>query len=249
MSEKKKLFSGQIAKIALVVVMVLGGLFLILNTYIGQSSFDNEYATNKKMIEQLRIDIDDINGQDIIGKEDTIDVLVSAKTAGEAVSSLQNEYVTIPTSTDSTNIQAHADKLSKYFDESAQVGRQPWYKNKGATWSFQSSYDFVGTTSNVLWLCHSESGELLAYATAVYDAKGDVFKNVVYKNTVTGNARVSATVENEAKYYDSMIKQIQDATGGDIIEENKFSEEDMQAIHDAREQLKKDQEHLNGGDE
>lgn len=249
MPEKKKWSGGHIVKMVLVVGMILGGMILVVTTAAGQKSFDDEYNINTKMIEQLRIDIEEANQEDVFEKEDAIDVLSSAKDAGDAVAKLQNDYVTIPTSTDSSKIKEHANKLGEYFDESSQTGRQPWYKHDGAIWTFQSSYDFSGTTTNVLWLCKTNEGDLLAYATATYDADINMFKNIAYKNTSMGNARIAATDESEEKYYDSIIKQIQDAAGDNLIDENTFTEEELQDIHDAREKLREEQNYINGGDE
>ena len=103
MSDKKKFSGKQLVKIVLVAGMFLGGTFLVISTYLGQTAFNAKYNENKKTIEQLTIDIDELKNREVPVKEEVIDVLVSAKKAGEAVATLQNEYVAIPVSTDSTD--------------------------------------------------------------------------------------------------------------------------------------------------
>lgn len=223
-------------------------LGFLVPTMLGQSSFDSQYAANQKSITQLQEQIKDLENQTSADASSINKGLYSASEAGRAVAELQTKYQSIDATVTPDDITANAQALSKYFDDESQNGRQPWFTvSKGdakAVWEFESTYSFQNDKIPVIWLCHIDgSDELVAYATANYDAKSNTFSDAVYKTTRLGANYVDATVSNEnAKILDSLIEKIQSQDGGD----EGLTESEAQEQNDARDWLKQQAE--NGGD-
>lgn len=223
-------------------------LGFLVPTMFGQSSFDSQYAANQKSITQLQEQIKGLENQTSADASSINKGLYSASEAGRAVAELQTKYQSIDATVTPDDITANAQALSKYFNDESQSGRQPWFTvSKGdakAVWEFESTYSFQNDKIPVIWLCHIDgSDELVAYATANYDAKSNTFSDVVYKTTRFGANYVDATVSNEnAKILDSLIEKIQSQDGGD----EGLTESEAQEQNDARDWLKQQAE--NGGD-
>ena len=223
-------------------------LGFLVPTMLGASSFDAQYADNQKSITQLQEQIKDLENQTSADASSINKGLYSASEAGRAVAELQTKYQSIDATVTPDDITANAQALSKYFDDKSQSGRQPWFTvSKGdakAVWEFESTYSFQNETIPVIWLCHIDgSNELVAYATANYDAESNTFSDVIYKTTRLGANYVDATVSNEnVKILDSLIEKIQSQDGGD----EGLTESEAQEQNDARDWLKQQAE--NGGD-
>lgn len=223
-------------------------LGFLVPTMLGASSFDAQYADNQKSITQLQEQIKDLENQTSADASSINKGLYSASEAGRAVAALQTKYQSIDATVTPDDITANAQALSKYFDDKSQSGRQPWFTvSKGdakAVWEFESTYSFQNETIPVIWLCHIDgSNELVAYATANYDAESNTFSDVTYKTTRLGANYVDATVSNEnTKILDSLIEKIQSQDGGD----EGLTESEAQEQNDARDWLKQQAE--NGGD-
>lgn len=223
-------------------------LGFLVPTMLGASSFDAQYADNQKSITQLQEQIKDLENQTSADASSINKGLYSASEAGRAVAELQTKYQSIDATVTPDDITANAKALSKYFNDKSQNGRQPWFTvSKGdakAVWEFESTYSFQNETIPVIWLCHIDgSNELVAYATANYDAESNTFSDVTYKTTRLGANYVDATVSNEnTKILDSLIEKIQSQDGGD----EGLTESEAQEQNDARDWLKQQAE--NGGD-
>lgn len=223
-------------------------LGFLVPTMLGASSFDSQYADNQKSITQLQEQIKDLENQTSADASSINKGLYSASEAGRAVAELQTKYQSIDATVTPDDITANAKALSKYFNDKSQNGRQPWFTvSKGdakAVWEFESTYSFQNETIPVIWLCHIDgSNELVAYATANYDAESNTFSDVTYKTTRLGANYVDATVSNEnTKILDSLIEKIQSQDGGD----EGLTESEAQEQNDARDWLKQQAE--NGGD-
>lgn len=224
-------------------------LGFLVPTMLGASSFDSQYADNQKSITQLQEQIKDLENQTSADASSINKGLYSASEAGRAVAELQTKYQLIDATVTPDDITANANALSKYFDDESQNGRQPWFTvSKGdakAVWEFESTYSFQNETIPVIWLCHIDgSDELVAYATANYNAESNTFSDVAYETTRLGANYVDATVSNEnAKILDSLIEKIQSQDGGD----EGLTESEAQEQNNARDWLKQQAE--NGGDD
>lgn len=223
-------------------------LGFLVPTMLGASSFDSQYADNQKSITQLQEQIKELENQTSADASSINKGLYSASEAGRAVAELQTKYQSIDAAVTPDDITANAKALSKYFNDKSQNGRQPWFTvSKGdakAVWEFESTYSFQNETIPVIWLCHIDgSNELVAYATANYNAESNTFSDVTYKTTRLGANYVDATVSNEnANILDSFIEKIQSQDGGD----EGLTESEAQEQNDARDWLKQQAE--NGGD-
>ena len=223
-------------------------LGFLVPTVFGQSSFDSQYAANQKSITQLQEQIKGLENQTSADASSINKGLYSASEAGRAVAELQTKYQSIDATVTPDDITANAQALSKYFNDESQSGRQPWFTvSKGdakAVWEFESTYSFKNETIPVIWLCHIDgSDELVAYATANYNAESNTFSDVVYETTRLGANYVDATVSNKnAKILDSLIEKIQSQDGGD----EGLTESEAQEQNDARDWLKQHAE--NGGE-
>lgn len=223
-------------------------LGFLVPTVFGQSSFDSQYAANQKSITQLQEQIKGLENQTSADASSINKGLYSASEAGRAVAELQTKYQSIDATVTPDDITANAQALSKYFNDESQSGRQPWFTvSKGdakAVWEFESTYSFKNETIPVIWLCHIDgSDELVAYATANYNAESNTFSDVVYETTRLGANYVDATVSNKnAKILDSLIEKIQSQDGGD----EGLTESEAQEQNDARDWLKQQAE--NGGE-
>lgn len=136
-------------------------------------------------------------------------MLSSAKEKGNAVAAQQNAYLdTTPGDTD--EVSQIASKLSGILGEAGSTSegldpKTPWFKTnadvEGApqgsdeySWSFESSYGFVGDEVVVTWLCREKStGTLLAWTMATYESADDTFVGFSSGVTSTGGKYIGAT--------------------------------------------------------
>lgn len=118
--------------------------------------------------------------------------LNNANEAGSVVAAAQNYYA-----------QVVADETATQSDVSSYVGditaaTTPWlpYVAYPYTWQFCTTYDFSDEKVDCVWLCHiDETGDLVAYANAVYDTNTKIFGDITvvktgaitqYEQTTTG---------------------------------------------------------------
>ena len=93
----------------------------------------------------------------------------------------------------------------------------------------------------MLWLCRSQSGELLAYATAVYNASENVFEDVQYQWSMLANRNMKSSGEGEKNQITleglgDTIDKIKDADVGEVREQ---TDEELNDVKDAQEALRK----------
>lgn len=231
--------------------MVAVAIGCCLFTTMGQSAYDAEYKANESAISKLQDEVSKLENQKATSAEEINKDLYSAANIGREVASLQSAYQNIDVSANPDGIKENAEKLSKYFEDGAQTGRVPWFtvtKGDGkAVWEFESNYSFTAESIPVIWTCHlNGQSDVLAYATANYNAKTEKFSGVEYKMTQVGMQYVDATAENDYKSkIDEVIKKIQEQSG----EESGMSAADAQNQNDAREWLKNQDQSKNGGDD
>lgn len=131
--------------------------------------------------------------------------LYSARSAGEAVATLQTEYMNIAATESTTpgesdgyfrRMRENAAALSAYLSDGAQVGKTPWFGYEGFSWRFETTYEFATTEVECLWVCEDAEGRVGAFATAVYHVDENVFDDVETYVTQYG-AEVSALPADE----------------------------------------------------
>lgn len=172
---------------------------------------ESEYALEAEIASLQAISVD---------SNEMKETLHSATEVGNKVAELQNKYQAIGIYGD---IEGLADELQTYFVSSELNGRQPWFvvydTEYKFTWTFETTSAFSTDTLSALWLCHEDTtGDLVAYATADYDATTKKFSNVSYKMTSLGGTYVPAETEDGREILDDFIQQIQNEIGTDDVE-------------------------------
>lgn len=222
----------------------------VLPTTFGASSFEAQFDENAKQITQLEEQVKDLENQASPDAAFINKGLHSAADAGRKVAEYQTKYQNIDAAVTPDDVTANAEALSPYFADDAQSGRQPWFtpskSDAKVVWTFESTYSFQNDSIPVIWLCTiNGSDELVAYATATYDAESGKFSNVAYQTTANAAKYIDATVENENRTaIDELIKNIQAQDTGES--DPGMSEKDAQNQNDAREWLK--QQNDDGGE-
>ena len=238
--------------------MIAVALAFALPVTFGGADFESRYADNQATITQLEEQIKDLENADSPDAAKMNQDLHSAADTGLKVAEYQTKYQTIDATVTPDAVTENAEALSEYFTDDAQNGRSPWFTpSKGdakVDWEFKSTYSFNGTKVPVIWLCTIDgSDELVAYATATFDAETGKFSDVETNTTANASAYVDATVENEnSSHIDELIKSIQDKAddveGSESDNGSGTSDEaTAQDQSDARAWLKQQSE--DGGDE
>lgn len=198
------------ARKANIIVTLTGiGVSLVLAgvTYMGYDSYQTKYNSSQAEVAVLEGKLNDLKENS--GKTTVKEIkqsLNSATTLGQQVTELQNTFNKPLTpednkafedsereSVDALNTTRYSRLKLMFADQvSASAGSSNWYprldmmKSSNATWKFITTTSFTTAKQNVMWQCTTESGELYAYVTAVYDADKDVFDNVVVSVTTAG---------------------------------------------------------------
>lgn len=236
-------------------VLVAAFLGVVLASGILPSGLKQQYAANEATISSLRASLGDTEQKEAAEEEDTTPqmtpeeeetALASASEAGNKIAEYQNAYMTLDARTDRENFEANRDAIGALLSEGAKTAQVPWYPSElPGTWSFVTDDAFSGDTLGVLWLCRDpESGALRAYATGTYEAEAGTFSNVQYRMTQEAAAAVPAETggqEEQTEDVQSLAEQINDVDTGDIPDQA-GSQEDLDAINQAREQLKQQQQ-------
>jgi hypothetical protein len=189
----------------LMTLVMIAITFIIF--YVGITTIttaNGEKAQYTRDIESLKNEILDIRAEidrtivEPIDTELVIDTLNNAHDIGAEVANAQNTYKDLYKRVDTAasetdlvlaldDITAHAKDCEKYFTTTEP--RKCWYEvtNVDYEWVFESSYDFSGESMPVLWTCRDKAtGELLAYATGVYNVVSGEFGNVELAYTLKG---------------------------------------------------------------
>lgn len=176
----------------------------------------NNYQTNVKKMET---ELSELKGKYNDLKSETSDVdvktiqqrLNSAKELGEKVAELQNTWGTALNPSDEEEAKkgggqsadaintTRIKELKRMFGDSA--GSKEWYmrnndtKSMNVKWVFITTTSFATTKQNVMWQAKTESGDLYAYTTALYDAVENKFSNVEVHITSVGEDAQTAKME------------------------------------------------------
>lgn len=232
-------------------VLVAAFLGVVLASGILPSDLKQQYAANEATISSLRASLGDTEQKEAdttpqMTPEEEETALASASEAGNKIAEYQNAYMTLDARTDRENFEANRDAIGALLSEGAKNAQVRWYPSElPGTWSFVTDDAFSGNTLGVLWLCRDpESGALRAYATGTYEAEAGTFSNVQYRMTQEAAAAVPAETggqEEQTEDVQSLAEQINEVDTGNIPDQA-GSQEDLDAINQAREQLKQQQQ-------
>lgn len=234
------------AVLLLVLSIGCGALFFGMN---GKLSHLRELEQqNKGTISELEAAIKEQEQQanktpDVtLSEEEQNTVLSAATELGETVAKYQNAYASLNPTTDTAAFQANVEQMSACLGKEDENARVPWYATGGiaGTWNFVSDAEFQNDQAQVLWLCRSQSGELLAYATAVYNASENVFEDVQYQWSMLANRNMKSSGEGEKTQITleglgDTIDKIKDADVGEVREQ---TDEELNDVKDAQEALR-----------
>lgn len=171
-------------------ICIVLGIALIVATNISSSSYESKYLENSSRIGDLQTAYNEAKAT-VDDMDTVVEVEVNLKSCadvGQEVADLQTKYQTLS----GEDVRDNALELDKYFAEDSKNSRVSWFTvpdSVGAvyTWEFQSTYGFASKEVDVLWLCReTDSGNLLAYSTGVYDTEQGVFSDIVYRMTTLG---------------------------------------------------------------
>lgn len=130
--------------------------------------FNGKMAEYEAAIAALEADIAR-EADNKVTPESAQELLSNARAQGEAVAELQNQYGELDILTQEQEYSNVAVELEQYFlDKTAQ---SQWYRpldDTGYTWQFNTTYDFSGSTLNVLFTCWDDNDRLVAYTTGMY---------------------------------------------------------------------------------
>lgn len=184
--------------------IVTGCTMAVLSTT-SHRAFTRLYAINADEIKKLEVELSDFKrGASAVEPDDAKENLHSAKESGDAIAFCQNSYLKIKSavsSEDADKLKAIASDMDAYLAEDSSSMRVSWYLPiDQAEWKFHTIYAFEGESVPVLWTCKdTETNQLLAYATADYNASASKFENVEYHVTSVGAAHVPSTDDRGVK--------------------------------------------------
>lgn len=201
---------------------------------------------NKAILTGLKADIAQLEGdnaaeEEPLSAEEQKAALHSAAEAGQKAADCQNTYLTVDSKSDREAYTANVEAMGALLTEESQNARVRWYYSETpGTWEFVTDGQFDGDALGVLWLCtNPDDGSLVGYATGTYHADSGLFSHIFYAMTIKAAHNVPQTGEGEEKDLtvdDLPIDEINNADVGDIPDQ---SDEDLSAIREAQEQLRK----------
>lgn len=218
---KPKRSAKSVAKTATTVAALVAAVWVSMALNTARSEFDAAYAANATRIAQLEGDLLEVSkpaAVDIdVAKAGSVIDEATLKAAD--VAELQNAYsgVQVATTPDGqlTGLEerlAVNDGLRALFTEGSRTGGSldpatqwfmMWDKGDDGTWapSPEGSYIWTasralelatGTSTSVVWELHEvATGDLLAWATGIYDGEQKAFTAVTLSITSYGDARVA----------------------------------------------------------
>lgn len=241
--KQEKLLAGALIALAVGFLALLFAGNHVLGTLQGTED------KNKAILTGLKADIAQLEGdnaaeEEPLSAEEQKAVLHSAAEAGQKVADCQNTYLTVDSKSDREAFDANVEAMGALLTEESQDARVRWYYSEmPGTWEFVTDGQFDGDALGVLWLCtNPEDGSLVGYATGTYHADSGLFSHIFYAMTMKAASNVPQTGEGEEKDLtvdDLPIDEINNADVGDIPDQ---SDEELSAIREAQEQLRKQQQ-------
>lgn len=188
-------------------VLILGSVGIAAGATSSHRGSQEALRSGRQEIDRLEATRADLPADDSLSAESdaATTVLSSATTQGQAVTDLQNQYITTSTG-DTAALRGIADALAPYFDDEALSAsgldpRQPWFLSPGdATyaWTFVSDFEFVGEDVSVAWQCSRlDDNTLMAWVTARYSAKSQKFTHVARYQSASGTKNAGATMDSD----------------------------------------------------
>lgn len=207
------------------------------------SKFDAQEAKMNKEIATLKADIKkmDIKKNEDISKMDNL--FKDSKVIGDKVAEIQNKYYNVSGEKQFTML---ANQMMKYVLVKDWDVKGAWFpfhnkdiKNPTYKWEFFNTYDFNSDALHVVWINKEvKTGEIVAYATGVYDGKSKVFTNIKLDKTTYGQETLN--IDNPERNQTKEIKGYQESIKKylDKNEEKGLSKKEQNDLKQAQQKLK-----------
>lgn len=184
---KKFILPGIIVISLVASIVAIGYGSMVVSGYESQMSAQNE------TIRDLEGQLTEMD-KEASDKVEVKAVLNTAAQAGTEIAAYQTKFATM-SDKDRENLDVVASEMRAMFSTSDSGATVPWYVGEDYTWHFETTYSFAGNYVPVVWLCRDHYDEVLAYATATYDVKEQVFKDVEWATVSQGNVRTSDDID------------------------------------------------------
>lgn len=255
--------------VLLILAMVIGaGGFIYISTIIHKS---NQILSE---LEGRPVDMVDHDEDDGSGLDPEL-FLQQCETSGNEVVELQKKYAESVKSIDGLEGSELENTLNQQKELVAstkthfkdEVTMPPmWYEGNNyditVNWSFEKNYLFDKSSVKSLWICRDEANRILAYATAVFDARDCLFDKFQLVTTSYGNSKIGVTMQNgatESGVYDKLESEKYANSIKDMAEKNNVGpshtltekeKHDKADAFDARDALREEyeKEQSKGGD-
>lgn len=198
----KKIVTNSIFNISSTICFFIVGGLITVNSLNLNNEYAIKYSVNEKAIKDLNEEIllKKSNDKSIEQKVNLVEAdLYSAKKIGDLIAEYQNIYLRGDISFDEKLdlITKNKSAFKDFFDSNSKSKAATWYmpseNTVKASWTFKTTYDFDDPIIPVLWICKSDKNELLAYATAEYNAVANIVKDVDYHISLIGSKYILGT--------------------------------------------------------
>lgn len=176
-----------------------------------------------------------------LSEKEQAEVTGSAKELGDKVAELQNAYAGLDPAGD--GFTKNVEALDACFAEGSKNARVPWYSGsiKGV-WTFITDGTFKGEDKQVLWLCQNpDSGDLVAYATAVFYRESGLFDDVSYEMSLLGNGSVGSSGDQSltGAIDTDAVQDMADAIkGADVPDERELTNDENADVKESQQKLR-----------
>ena len=193
--------------IVVTTLFVLAGVGLFVLNMFANSNYKVKFEENIRTINQLKQELGDLKQTQIITQKEAEKNIDSAAKLGNELAELQNNYFEFSHVTTDEDLKKQVDAIDPYFAEDSKESRVQWYSpgkdhlgypTANCKWTFESTFGFVGHQVDVIWICReTETNDILAYTTGVFDGKKKNFTKVRTMTTSKGAAIMKKSAEKK----------------------------------------------------
>lgn len=198
---------GTVAIIIVTSSLVLGGIGLFVLNMFANSDYKKKYDDNAHKISELNAELKDLRQVQNITQKQAEKNVDSAAKLGSELAELQNNYFEFSHVTTDEDFKKQVDNIDPYFAKDSKDSRVQWYSPgkdhlgypvANCKWTFESTFGFIGDNVDVIWICReTETNDILAYTTGVFNGKEKNFTKVRTMITSKGIAIMKKSAQTE----------------------------------------------------
>lgn len=218
------------ARTTKIVTAGLGALIVGIGVFTGWSvsgaqARSAEYAAE---ITNLERRLEDLQNPEIISTEVAQQTLKDSSEAGKTVAEAQNSYGKME-EFDENKIKEIASSLDPYMAEDSYSARAPWFAVSGPelpegmsfTWSYVPTYDVSSREVDAVWLAKDDSnGEILAWATGLFNAEEGTFSGMRWAATNVGETFMQGTLSGDLDNPEAIEGEVSAVNPGTLTPED-----------------------------